>query len=75
MEREPTMKKTYQSYIVNNKLAGQTLPSFDHKEAEDDDCGPPQDPIFSNYAKYQWQPHKRSGEAERENRFEKKEAN
>jgi hypothetical protein len=33
------------------------IPSFDHKEAEDDDCGLPENPIFSNYSKYLWQGH------------------
>ena len=30
------------------------IPPFDHKEPEDDDCGLPESPIFSNYAKYLW---------------------
>ena len=37
------------------------LPHFDHKESADDDCGPPEHPIFSNYAKYLWTSHRRSG--------------
>ena len=27
---------------------------FDHKEAEKDDCGLPENPIYSNYVKYLW---------------------
>jgi hypothetical protein len=63
------MKKNYRSYIVDNKLAGRTVPPFDHKEAEDDDTGPPEDPIYSNYVKYLWKSHTRSGQAERVDRF------
>ena len=37
--------------IDSNDLA---VPSFDHKEPEDDDCGLPESPIFSNYSKYLW---------------------
>jgi hypothetical protein len=33
------------------------LPSVDHKEADDDDCGLPENPIFSNYSKYLWPGH------------------
>lgn len=32
----------------------------EHKEAEDDDCGLPEHPIYSNYAKYMWQSHSRN---------------
>lgn len=44
---------------TNNKLI--SLPPFDHKEAEDDDCGLPEHPIYSNYPKYLWTSHTRSG--------------
>ena len=37
------------------------LPHFDHKERADDDCGLPEHPIFSNYPKYLWKTHARSG--------------
>lgn len=37
------------------------LPRFDHKEREDDDCGLPEHPIFSNYPKYLWKGHTRTG--------------
>lgn len=43
----------------NNKLT--LLSPFDHKEAEDDDCGLPEHPIYSNYSKYLWKKHIRSG--------------
>jgi hypothetical protein len=48
----------HQSEINNNKLTALLIPSFDHKELEDeDDCGLPEDPIFSNYSKYLWKGH------------------
>jgi len=37
------------------------LPHFDHKERADDDGGFPKHPIFSNYPKYLWKTHTRSG--------------
>lgn len=37
------------------------LPPFDHKEREDDDTGVPEHPIYSNYVKYLWKGHRRSG--------------
>ena len=30
------------------------IPAFDHKEAEADDCGLPENPIYANYPKYLW---------------------
>jgi len=39
----------------NTDLGDVLIPAFDHKEPEDDDCGLPENPIFSNYAKYLWQ--------------------
>jgi hypothetical protein len=50
------------SVFENNKLT--LLPPFDHKEAEDDDCGLPQNPIYANYTKYLWTSHRRSGGVE-----------
>lgn len=41
----------------NMNLSDLLIPAFDHKEAEDDDCGLPENPIFTNYAKYLWQGH------------------
>lgn len=38
-----------------------SLPRFEHKEPEDDDCGLPEHPIYSNYVKYLWKGHRRSG--------------
>ena len=38
-----------------------SLPPFEHKEPADDDCGLPKHPIYSNYPKYLWTSHKRSG--------------
>lgn len=31
--------------------------SVNHKEPEDDDCGLPEHPIFSNYVKHLWKAH------------------
>lgn len=50
------------SVFENNKLT--LLPPFDHKEAEDDDCGLPEHPIFANYAKYLWTSHRKTGGVE-----------
>jgi hypothetical protein len=41
--------------INNAGLTDILVPSFDHKELEDDDCGLPENPIFANYSKYLWQ--------------------
>jgi hypothetical protein len=43
--------------INNIDLTAILVPAFDHKELEDDDCGLPENPIFSNYPKYLWQGH------------------
>jgi hypothetical protein len=43
----------------NNKLT--LLPPFEHKEPADDDCGLPEDPIYTNYSKYMWTTHTRTG--------------
>jgi hypothetical protein len=40
------------------------LPPFEHKEPIDDDTGLPKHPIYSNYTKYLWKPHRRSGGVE-----------
>ena len=40
------------------------LPRFEHREPPDDDTGPPEHPIYSNYVKYLWKPHRRSGGVE-----------
>ena len=37
------------------------LPPFEHKEPKDDDTGLPESPIYSNYVKYLWKAHRRSG--------------
>ena len=52
------MRKQFTS-IQNHKLT--LLPPFEHKEPVDDDCGLPEDPTFSNYAKYLWPSHTRTG--------------
>lgn len=43
----------------SNKLT--LLPPFEHKEPADDDLGLPEDPIYTNYSKYMWTTHTRSG--------------
>lgn len=45
--------------IEDHKLT--LLPPFAHKEPVDDDLGLPEDPIYSNYAKYLWTSHTKSG--------------
>ena len=45
--------------IENHKLT--LLPPFEHKEPKDDDLGLPEHPIYSNYAKYQWTTHTKTG--------------
>lgn len=51
--------------ISNNKFPDLMIPAIEHKEAEDDDCGLPEDPIFSDYSKYLWKSHTRSGGVQR----------
>ena len=46
--------------INNVELNDLLIPSFDHKELEDDDCGLPENPILSNYSKYLWKGHSRN---------------
>jgi hypothetical protein len=36
------------------KLPISETSAFEHKEAVDDDCGLPQNPIYANYPKYLW---------------------
>ena len=45
------------SNINNTNLTDLLIPALDHKESEDDDCGLPENPIFTNYSKYLWQGH------------------
>ena len=58
METEINMKDIFFG-LEDNKLT--LLPPFEHKEPEDDDCGLPHHPIYSNYSKYLWTSHRRSG--------------
>ena len=46
---------------MNNEAADVPISAFDHTEPEDDDCGLPENPIFSDYSKYLWKGHTRSG--------------
>ena len=41
----------------NTEFSDLLIPSPEHTEPEDDDCGLPEDPIFSNYSKYLWKGH------------------
>jgi hypothetical protein len=41
----------------NNEFGNLLIPSVEHKEPENDDCGLPEDPVFSNYSKYLWKGH------------------
>ena len=41
---------------------------FNHSEPESDDTGLPEHPIYSNYAKYLWKPHRRQGFVQSPNR-------
>ena len=50
------------SHFEDNKLT--LIPPFAHKEPKDDDLGLPEHPIFSNYSKYLWTSHKRTGGVE-----------
>ena len=40
--------------LEHNKFTNLANPKFNHKELEDDDCGLPENPVYSNYAKYLW---------------------
>jgi hypothetical protein len=46
---------------MNNKPIDLSISAFDHTEPETDDCGLPENPIFSDYSKYLWKGHIRSG--------------
>jgi hypothetical protein len=52
------MRKQF-TIIENHKLT--LLPPFEHKEPVDDDCGLPEHPIYSNFSKYLWTSHTRTG--------------
>ena len=47
------------THLENNQLT--LIPPFEHKEPEDDDTGLPEHPIYTNYTKYMWKGHRRSG--------------
>jgi hypothetical protein len=60
MNRPQNKKKGIMKHLpnINNIESSDILiPSFDHKEPKDDDCGLPENPIFSNYSKYLWKGH------------------
>lgn len=54
---------------INIYKPGVTAPEvFSHAEAESDDCGLPEHPIYSNYVKYQWKSHRKQGGVQSPNR-------
>ena len=55
-------------YANNNKFPDLMIPALDHKELEDDDCGIPENPIFSDFSKYLWKSHTRTGGIQSPNR-------
>lgn len=57
------------SKINNFEFNDLLIPSIDHQEAEDDDCGLSENPIFSNYPKYLWQGHSVNGRMRRNTRL------
>ena len=57
----------FDSALFDNRI--KLLPRFEHKEVVDeDDVGPPHDPIFTDYYKYLWKSHTRSGGVRAPNR-------
>ena len=56
---------TFISTLEDNRIK---LPRFEHKGPPDDDCGLPENPIFSDYAKYLWPSHTRTGGIQSPNR-------
>ena len=54
--------------INDNKFPDLMIPTVDHKEPADEDVGLPNDPIFSDYSKYLWKSHTRSGGIQSPNR-------
>lgn len=58
----PRRKTNRVTELAGNQIT--LLPPFEHKEPADDDCGLPQHPIYSNYSKYLWTSHARTGGAE-----------
>ena len=47
--------------LNNNRFPNLMPQASDHKEPEDNDCGLPENPIFSDYSKYLWRTRTRSG--------------
>lgn len=53
---------------TNFKPLDPMVDGFKHSEPESDDTGLPEHPIYSNYAKYLWKPHRRRGFVQSPNR-------
>ena len=54
---------------INTYPPGVPVPEvFKHSEPESDDCGLPENPIYSNYVKYLWKSHRRQGGVQSPNR-------
>jgi hypothetical protein len=58
---EPLNEGFMNDFFIFDNYKLTLLPPFDHKEPEDDDCGLPEHPVYSDYSKYLWKGHKRSG--------------
>jgi hypothetical protein len=56
---------------INNEQIDLSISAFDHSEPETDDCGLPENPIFSDYSKYLWKGHIRSGGIQTNKRLRK----
>ena len=57
-------RETREDWLTQTSSRLTLLPPFEHKEPEDDDLGLPEHPIYSNYTKYLWKPHRRTGGVE-----------
>ena len=55
----------------DNKHLDLEVTKFDHSEAEKGDCGLPENPIFSDYSKYLWKGHIRSGGIQKNKKIRK----
>jgi hypothetical protein len=61
---QPTVMEIREEWLKPESTRITLLPPFEHKEPVDDDLGLPEHPIYSNYTKYLWKGHRRSGGVE-----------